>query len=184
MLKRLKRWHWILIGIFALVIGGFVLPFASWLVADELIASTSAHEFCVSCHSMAPMKAAYLQDIHGGKSTHGVQVSCADCHLDHSSSAAYFVDKARTGLHDMYVEYVRGTEEIDWVEKLTHRARFVYDSGCLECHANLENATMANNKAFVAHRPYFLGETSKQCVECHEHVGHNNLVSYLTQQPE
>jgi cytochrome c-type protein NapC len=38
---------------------------------------------------------------------------------------------------------------------------------------------MANNKAFVAHKPYFLGETSKQCVSCHEHVGHKNLSDHL-----
>lgn len=179
MLKRLKRWHWIIIAIIVLFIGGFVFPFASWLVADEFISATSDYDFCVGCHSMKPMNASYLQDIHGGNSSHGVQVGCTDCHLDHSSSAAYFIDKARTGIHDVYVEYVRGADDIDWVEKLNHRTRFVHDSGCLECHANLERATMANNKAFVAHRPYFLGETSKQCVECHEHVGHNNIVSYL-----
>lgn len=180
MRKRIKRWQWIVGGIIALFVGGFILPFASWLVADEFIAATSEHEFCVSCHSMQPMKAAYLQDIHGGNSTHGVQVHCTDCHLDHSSSAAYFADKARTGLHDMYVEYLVGTDDIDWVGNLANRAHYVYDSGCLECHRNLENATMGNNKAFVAHRPYFLGETSKQCVECHEHVGHKDLVAHLT----
>ena len=59
------------------------------------------------------------------------------------------------------------------------REQYVFDSGCLHCHANLERGTMASNKAFVAHKPYFLGETSKKCVTCHQHVGHKDLGSHL-----
>jgi cytochrome c-type protein NapC len=169
----------IVFAVVAIIVGGFVFPFLAWLVADEGIAATSGSEFCVSCHTMEPMELAYLDDVHGGNSVTGVQVLCVDCHLDHESSTAYFFDKIQTGTHDMWVEYTQDTTQIDWEEKRLHRESYVYDTGCLHCHSRLEESTMANNKAFVAHKPYFLGDTSKQCVSCHEHVGHKNLSEYL-----
>jgi hypothetical protein len=145
----MSRTGWILLIIAAIVVGGFVLPFLSWLIADEGIAATSGSDFCVSCHSMEPMQAAYLMDVHGGNSAHGMQAYCVDCHLDHSSSAAYFFDKVRTGAHDIWVEYTRDTSLTDWEAKREHRERFSYDSGCKQWHPRLEEATMGSQEAFV-----------------------------------
>ena len=61
----------------------------------------------------------------------------------------------------------------------THREEYTYDSGCLSCHTNLQEATMATNKAFIAHRDYFLGTIDDQCTTCHEHVGHADLSDYI-----
>ena len=171
--------RWIILIIVALFIGGFVLPFLSWLVADEGIAATSGSDFCVSCHTMAPMNAAYLEDTHGGNSAHGVQAQCVDCHLDHSSSAAYFFSKVQTGVHDIWVEYTQDTDAIDWEAKRAHREEFTYESGCRHCHIRLEEATMGTHDAFVAHRPYFLGEIDDTCISCHENVGHADLSEHL-----
>lgn len=178
---RMSKTRWILLIAGALVIGGFVLPFLSWLVADEGIAATSGSDFCVSCHSMEPMYRSYLEDVHGGKTAHGMQALCVDCHLDHSSSAAYFFDKVRTGVHDIWVEYTRDTSLIDWEAKREHREEYTYDSGCEHCHTRLEESTMATHDAFVAHRPYFLGEIEDTCVSCHPNVGHKDLGDYLKQ---
>lgn len=177
---RLTPGRIILIVVIALVIGGFVFPFLAWLIADEGIAATSSSEFCVSCHTMEPMELAYLDDVHGGAGAYGTQVLCVDCHLSHESSTDYFFDKVRTGVHDVWVEYTQDTSQIDWEAKRAHREEFVYDSGCLHCHTRLADATAGDPKALIAHKPYFLGETSKQCVSCHEHVGHKNLSDHLT----
>ena len=162
-------------GIIALV----VLPFLSWVVTDESITATSDAQFCVNCHSMEPFEKAHIADIHGGNNDHGVRATCAQCHLPHDSSFNYLYTKARTGIHDLYVENFGDLENIDWQAKRAHREEYVYDSGCITCHSNLEEATKASPDALIAHKPYFLGQTDDKCVTCHEHVGHADLSSHL-----
>ena len=166
----------VIAGVFAFI----VLPFISWLITDEGITATSDATFCVSCHSMEPFGKAHNADIHGGQNAHGVRATCAQCHLPHDSSLNYMVTKARTGIHDLWVENLGDPENIDWEAKRAHREDWVYDSGCLTCHTNLQEAMMATNKAFVAHRDYFLGAIDDQCVTCHENVGHTDLSAYIT----
>jgi cytochrome c-type protein NapC len=127
------------------------------------------------------MGESYEQDVHGGNNPQGIRVACTECHLPHGNEVEYIIAKARTGLHDIWAELTKDTEKIDWQALREHRERYVYDSGCLKCHSRLQEATEVSNKAFVAHRPYFLGETDKQCVTCHEHVGHHDLGEYLKQ---
>ena len=60
------------------------------------------------------------------------------------------------------------------------REEFVYDSGCIECHKYLEEATEGSRMAFRAHRRYFSGERDDlTCVGCHENVGHHRLGYHL-----
>lgn len=167
----------ILIGFIAFI----VLPFFSWLITDEGITATSDATFCVSCHSMTPFEKSHTADIHGGNNAHGVRATCAQCHLPHDSSYNYMYTKARTGIHDLWVENFGNPENINWEAMRVHRENYVYDSGCITCHTNLQNATMATNKAFVAHRDYFLGIIDDKCVSCHENVGHSNLSDYISQ---
>ncbi len=175
----MTKMRWVLLIIVAVFIGGFVLPFLSWLVADEGIAATSGSDFCVSCHTMEPMHQAYLMDVHGGNSAYGVQALCVDCHLNHSSSAAYFFNKVETGVHDVWVQYTTDTSLINWEAKREHREEFTYDSGCKHCHTRLEEATEGSHDAFIAHRPYFVGEIDDTCISCHPNVGHKDLGDYL-----
>lgn len=166
-----------------LILGGvalFVLPFISWLIGEETFHATGDAEFCVSCHTMSPMEKAHEADVHGGQNDHGVRATCTDCHLPHDNSFNYFVAKAQTGIHDMYVEQFGDLENIDWQAKRAHREDYVYDSGCLRCHTSLQKATMASNDALIAHKAYFLETTDDKCVTCHENVGHNNLSDYLS----
>lgn len=128
---------------------------------------------------MDPFEQAYELDVHGGNSSHGVQATCVDCHLPHDNAVVYFVGKAQTGLHDIWVENTTDTSQIDWRAKREHREDYVYDSGCLHCHNNLEQATKATNAGFIAHKAYFSGEIDDQCVTCHQNVGHKNLTSFI-----
>ncbi|RME58050.1 MAG: cytochrome C [Caldilineae bacterium] len=177
-LNRVQKILLILVGGF---IALFVLPFSAWLVADEGFTRTARADFCMTCHSMQPMVASYLEDEHGGNTPYGVQAACADCHLDHRNSAIYFFSKARTGIHDIIVETFGDPESIDWEAKREHRETFVYDTGCLNCHNRLQEATMGSNKAFVAHQDYFAQRIDDKCVTCHKHVGHKDLGLYIKQ---
>ncbi len=181
---QIPRAFWIILIIIGVVVAAFILPFASWLIADEGMAATSGSEFCVGCHSMEPMENAYLKNVHGGAGPYGVQAQCVDCHLDHSSSIAYFFDKIRTGTHDIWVEYTQDTHAIDWEAKREERESFTYDSGCKHCHVKLKEATMASPDAFIAHKAYYLGETKDTCVSCHPNVGHTDLEEELIKHAE
>ncbi len=182
--RNLTRWKLVLVILIGAFFALFVLPFSAWLIGVESFEATADATFCVSCHTMTPFEKAFLEDVHGGNSTHGVQALCTDCHLSHESAFHYFVTKTQTGVHDVWVQNTGDLDSIDWNAKRQHREDYVYDSGCLQCHNNLERATMASNKAFVAHKGYFSGETDNKCVSCHEHVGHANLSTYIAQHSE
>ncbi|OPX56937.1 cytochrome C [Oceanospirillum multiglobuliferum] len=150
----------------------------SWMGTDYALHATSDQAFCGSCHSMKPMQASFLEDIHGGRSTKGVQALCTDCHLPQDNYVNYLYMKAKNGAWDVWKEYVLGAEDVDWIAKLEHANRYVYDSGCLKCHNNLQTGSELNNKQFVAHKPYFQGTTEKSCVDCHQ-VGHHDMKRHL-----
>ncbi len=157
-----------------------IFAFISWFVLSEIILSTSDVAFCGQCHSMKPIAASYFQDVHGGKNSSGFKVECTKCHLPHNNQINFFVQKTITGFYDFWVEHVTGADHVNWLAKRDRRGDFVYDSGCLKCHSNLQESTQSDPNAFVAHKPYFLNRTSVKCVFCHPHVGHKDLVFSIT----
>ncbi len=163
----------------SLILLGVIIGAALSFATAVMVKKTSDDEFCAKCHTMQPMIDSYHQDVHGGKGQLGIKAKCVDCHLPHDSLANYMVAKAKTGIHDAVAELTYDKSKIDWQGKRKHAKTFVYDSGCLECHGNLQEATMANHKAFIAHKAYFL-EGRETCVECHMNVGHHNLGDYIS----
>jgi len=153
----------------------------SWMAVETSIDLSSHDDFCGQCHTMTPMVKAYRQSEHGGTNPVGFKAKCTDCHVSHENLALHLLGKAESGSHDIWVEFTADLTQIDWLEKRNHRERFVYDSGCLTCHQNLEKATMGNTKAFIAHRPYLRGLTQKQCVSCHPHIGHMELSTFIAE---
>ena len=146
-----------------------------WAVLDTMVHATSGAEFCGRCHTMEPMVVAYRRDVHGGANATGTAADCSGCHLPHDGSISYLIAKVQTGFHDVWAQLTYDLDEIDWQAKRAERDHFVYDSGCLHCHSRLEEATSSNSKAFVAHKPYFLGLVDRTCVSCHDAVGHVDL---------
>ncbi len=175
--QNLNRFSKIVVYLVIGLTAAFVLPFLSWWIGEESFTATSHADFCVSCHSMVPFALSNADNHHGGNNDVGVKASCTTCHLPHDNSANYLYMKARTGLHDIFVETFKDTSVIDWKAKTEHREVFVYDSGCLSCHVELETAT----KNTEDHTRYFAGTTDSKCVTCHEEVGHTNLNQYLLQ---
>ncbi|MFN2289184.1 MAG: cytochrome c3 family protein [Chromatocurvus sp.] len=163
----------------AVIVPIFVV--GSWAVTEVVVHKTGDAAFCSTCHAMRPMVAAYREDIHGGAGDEGIQAACTDCHTSHDNPINHLWSKTRFGAHSLWAQLTYDIDEIDWDVKREERERLVFDSGCLQCHSDLERASERNPRIFVAHRPYFQGSTSKQCVTCHEHVGHENLTAHLEQ---
>ena len=155
----------------------------SWAVTDTAIKLTSDQQFCGSCHSMKPMQASFLRDPHGGRSTTGIQAYCSDCHLPHDNYAHYLFEKARSGAWDVWMEFVIGAEDVDWHAKRLRANEYVYDSGCLKCHNNLQSGSEMDSAQFMAHKPYFLGTVNNTCIDCHQ-VGHTDLERFLPPPPQ
>jgi cytochrome c-type protein NapC len=168
----------LLLAALLVVIGVPVCVTASWMLTQSVLQATSDADFCTTCHTMEPFAQSFRADVHGGSNPDGLAAQCTDCHLRHDSLAAYLWTKTRFGIHDIWAQLTYDLDAIDWQAGLAERARYVFDSGCLKCHGELEDVR-GNQRAFIAHRPYFLGEIERKCVGCHPHVGHKNLVSLL-----
>lgn len=167
-----------LFTIIIFVLGGLVgLAFA--LGIAQVVYVTGDDKFCTSCHVMNPMRDAYLDDVHGGKNKVGFKAECVSCHLPHDNVAHYIYQKSMDGIKDVYGVLFKDAEKLDWQARRKESSRFVYDSGCLHCHTDLQNATSSNMKSFLPHRDYFNKYTKKTCVECHTNVGHKNLGFHL-----
>ncbi len=174
--KKTKKSFWIILFLVGCgVLVGFVLS----LGFAQVVEDTSDAKFCTKCHTMNPMADAYYGSVHGGKNGSGFEAECNDCHLPHNNVLSYLYHKAKIGFHDVKVQFLGDLESIDWESKRKHAKDYVFDSGCLSCHVNLKDATMATPKGFMAHRDYFLKFTDKKCVQCHENVGHHNLGRHI-----
>lgn len=172
-----RRPLWVLLGLVLLS-----LPFG-WALFERGLHATGGSEFCSGCHVMEPMSYAWSRDVHGGANPNGVSAACVDCHLPWEGPFGHLLAKARTGLHDVWANTFYDLEAIDWRAKLERREEYTYDSGCLKCHDRLKTAPMRSNKAVVAHRPYFVGQSEKTCVNCHPHVGHQDLAQLFQPAP-
>lgn len=169
---KLVRWALIL----GLVGVGMV---GSWALLHTAFEATADYDFCTGCHSYEPIAAAYREDVHGGNNPQGLRAACNDCHLPHDNALHYFFVKARHGVVDPIASLVKSPEDIDWHGIRERRESFVYDSGCLGCHKNLETATVENRMAARSHKRYFKDPEAKNCVGCHENVGHHQLGDHL-----
>ncbi|MCK7574982.1 MAG: NapC/NirT family cytochrome c [Chromatiales bacterium] len=177
----MKTLKWSLIGLGA-VMALVVVMAGSWSLTERVIQATSDETFCGLCHSMRPFAETHALDVHGGHNRGGVSAACADCHLPHDSPWVYLVAKAETGIKDLLAEPVAFFREPNWIGRLERREDYVYDSGCLKCHKHLERAIDQTPAALFGHQTYFAGleaGTRMQCVTCHIHVGHRDLLARL-----
>ncbi|GAB3514657.1 cytochrome c3 family protein [Photobacterium alginatilyticum] len=170
-----RKWFIVIL----LAIGGLLGTGAS-LVTAEIAHSTGDAAFCGSCHSMEPMANTFKLDVHGGNNNHGFVAQCVDCHLPQDSVFGYMVDKTKHGINDVFVENFTNTDEIDWIARREERERFVFDSGCLNCHqALLDRQEAENPKSLQTHAHYknqLASGDPIQCVSCHVTVGHNGML--------
>lgn len=176
-MKTIIQWLLLLTLVVMLLAG---LASGGWILTETAIQASSGKAFCGRCHSMQPFVASYEQGIHGGINPRGVVAECVDCHLPHDSPTNYLVAKVKAGAHDAWSHMLSVFKEPDWIGNLERRADFVYDSGCLTCHVQLEQAPGENQAAQVSHQAYFSGDGSAACVDCHQHIGHKDLLAHLS----
>ncbi len=174
--SKTKKSFWSIF--FFICLGGLLGLIVSFGISVG-VHETSDAKFCINCHTMKPMAESYQKDIHGGNNKVGFEANCVSCHLPHDNNLNYLVQKVKTSVHDIRVQWFGDLKSIDWEAKRKHSSHFVYDSGCMSCHKDLQIQTMQSQKAFVAHRDYFAKRVDKKCVGCHENVGHKNLGFYL-----
>jgi cytochrome c-type protein NapC len=171
------------IGVAVLVLTP-TLVFASWVLTETMVEKTGDEPFCGGCHTMSPMVEAYRADVHGGAGGQGVKAKCTQCHIPHDNPVDYMIMKSRFGIHDAWAQMTYDLDEIDWQAKRGHSEDYVFDSGCLQCHKDLQRASESSAVSFVAHRPYFQGTIESKCVTCHNRVGHKNLSEQLARVSE
>lgn len=161
------------------IIGVAVGILVSILATDAIIATGHA-EFCASCHSMKGVVKAFKEDVHGGNNSVGFVAECTDCHLPHNSTMGFVIAKGIAGIKDVWGEMTIDHESFDWNKNRERRESFVYDSGCLKCHIDLEEKTLSNKKAILPHKNYFIQSVELKCATCHKHVGHSNLMHHIS----
>lgn len=161
--------------------GVFVGLLCSWILYEGLH-RTSDDRFCVVCHEMSPMVAAYQTDVHGGAGKSGIKVTCVTCHLPHDNVFAYILTKARNGAVEGAIHFFGKPEAIDWQANRAKRDHFVEDGGCIGCHTNYKTNENISEQGRKMHAHYeSLLNTDKKlgCASCHVEVGHKGLRSML-----
>ncbi|WP_295403039.1 hypothetical protein [uncultured Thiocystis sp.] len=86
--------------------------------------------------------------------------------------------KVNTGIHDGLAQMIAIFRTPDWIANLERRGDYVHDSGCLVCHSRLDQAKGREPTSAFTHQTYFSGHDAMQCVTCHAHVGHRDLLQH------
>lgn len=172
----------IILGILCMFFVAFVAFFGGTYVMHK----TGDDKFCNTCHSwMDPMTQTYLSGSHGGNNPSGVKASCVSCHLPHDDSKLHYTfKKALNGITEISYMLVNSPEDMDWETNRKNREKYVFDSGCLSCHANITQANTKNEGAKFMHEQYLKSQKSNDkekltCVSCHKNIGHEDLEKVL-----
>lgn len=163
------------------LVGIFVGLIFSWVLYEGLH-RTSDDKFCVICHEMKPMVAAYNNDPHGGNGKTGIKVTCVTCHLPHDNVFAYILTKARNGVVEGAIHFFGDPDKIDWQANRAKKEHFVEESACIGCHTNFKTNEAISEKGRKMHAHYDELKTTDKaiaCVSCHVEVGHSGLRSML-----
>lgn len=163
-------------GITTLLLG-MVLGLAALAAFDGVMYATSTEAFCGgSCHEMdAPLRA--LQETAHYNNSHGIGVSCADCHIprEFGPKMVRKIEASRevwghfTGLIDTPEKYAAHRPAMR--ERELNRIRANDSQECRNCH-RLDRMDFAAQDRAV--RRYHRGMESrgKTCIDCHEELAH------------
>lgn len=133
--------------------GGFILGLAAVCFMNVALHVSGTKAFCGQCHSMKHEAMTFAMSSHR-------ELDCVECHLPHDNFPHYLIEKGRTGMVDMYHEFMR-----DYPEriKLDGDSRKMVSENCLRCH----EATMS----YVSTAP---GGSQNDCLKCHSRIAHGS----------
>jgi cytochrome c nitrite reductase small subunit len=124
------------------------------LVTDAPAYAGTASETCANCHVMDSM---YENHFHA---PHRAWTECADCHLPHQNVVAYYFEKGRQGMHDVYVFSTGQTPELI---RLNENSRQIVQQNCIRCHTDAVETIMGGVQPF-----------ERRCWECHRSTAHGD----------
>ena len=107
---------------------------------------------CANCHVM---DSAYENWFHA---PHERFATCVECHLPHQNLAVYWIEKGRTGMHDVYMFT---TGQIPVAIRAKPETKKIIQDNCIRCHKATVEGIMAGMQPF-----------DRQCWDCHRTVAH------------
>ena len=116
-------------------------------VTDAPAYAGTASETCANCHVMDSM---YENHFHA---PHRAWTECADCHLPHENVVAYYFEKGRQGMHDVYVFSTGRTPELI---RLSQNSGQIVQRNCIRCHTDTVETIMQGAQPF-----------ERRCWDCH-----------------
>jgi cytochrome c nitrite reductase small subunit len=120
--------------------------------SDAFAYMGSAPSTCANCHVM---DAQYENWAHAG---HRPATECVDCHLPHDNPVSYYIEKGRTGMHDVTMFTTGQTPALIRAKPDTQA---IIQANCIRCHADtVENVVMGA-------QPF-----NRRCWDCHRSVAH------------
>ena len=149
-MSLLKKLNWKILVLLA-VLGGAVGVFVAF-GPPQLMAKTESPLFCSSCHVMESQYEAWFNV--GAHRT----IRCVDCHLPHESVIAYYFEKGRQGMHDVYVFSTGTTPELI---RANEHSQEIIQQNCIRCHEETVESIVMGPQAF-----------DRNCWDCHRDVAH------------
>jgi cytochrome c nitrite reductase small subunit len=107
---------------------------------------------CNNCHVMDSQ---YENWYHAG---HAKAATCVECHLPHDNIFHYYLAKAQTGMHDVYVFSTGQTPVLIRAKPNTDQT---IQANCIRCHEDTVADIVAGPQPF-----------DRKCWDCHRSVAH------------
>lgn len=128
----------------------------------------------MSCHIHPHAEDSWKKSAHFYNKS-GIKVHCVECHLPPRDEKGYLLEKAKTGLKDIYGFYFKDSASFNWKNKsqIGHAVKIVYNNSCVRCHQTIFSRDLSKEGG-IAHL-YYQNNAEKlnlQCINCHLDAGH------------
>jgi cytochrome c nitrite reductase small subunit len=138
----------LVIGIAALVIALGVFTYTS----NALAYMGTNPSTCNNCHVMDSQ---YENWFHGA---HERFAECTDCHLPHGNVVSYYMEKGRSGMHDVFI-FTTGQTPV--MIRASKESKDIIQENCLRCHKDTVESIVMGAQPF-----------ERNCWDCHRSVAH------------
>ncbi|MGW8314758.1 MAG: SUMF1/EgtB/PvdO family nonheme iron enzyme, partial [Bacteroidales bacterium] len=161
--RRKFGWWAFLVGV---IVSALIL-----FLGNKAVVMTSTDEFCASCHVHPHSTQSWKLSTHYDNQR-GIHVHCVDCHLP-PHGEGYLVEKAKTGLRDVWGKLFKDPESFNWEAKsqIDYAVKHAYETSCTHCHQNNFPIGLTE-KGREAHLYYEQKADELHCINCHITVGH------------
>ncbi len=154
-----------------LILAGMVVAAVMIFLGNKAVIGTSTDEFCASCHIHPHSTQSWKLSTHYDNKR-GIHVHCVECHLP-PNGEGYLMEKARTGLRDIWSKVFKDPESFNWEAKsqIEYAKNHSFETSCIHCHQNNYPLGLTADGR-QAHLYYEQKEGELHCINCHITVGH------------